>query len=374
MAPPNVQVIAAQSAQMAHMGGLARLMRLDTRSDLERVAAGCIAAKGWKQDAGLTMAFARSLEHIFVKVLAAEFAEYRAHEFFPTDTEVEPGALSFTYRMTERLGNAAVISASARSKNLPKVSLAAQEWQSPVITLGASYDFSVIEQMQAAMMQLAIEAEKAKATREAMAALEESIYATGFANAGVPGVTTAPGVASSAQASSGTWIAQILAGLATGPLTATIVQALAGDLAAAKFKISSLTLKRLNATDVLLPTNLYDALDFVPESPLFNSKNLLTWMEEFINLDIDYWPILNNAGALNGSPIQMAAVSASNPALLTRVVVYERNEEVMRLIQAAPFTQLAPQPVGLAWEIPTYSRIGGAMGQRPLGLVYIDGL
>ncbi len=373
MATPNVQVIAGQ-AQAAHLSTFARLMRLDSRSDLERVARGCIAAKGWKEDAGLTQAFARSLEHIFVKVLAAEFAEYRAHEFFPTNTEVEPGALSFTYRMTERLGNASVVSSSARSKNLPKISLAAQEWQSPVITLGASYDFSVIEQQQAAMMQLAIEAEKAKATREAMEALEETIYCTGYANAGVPGVTTAPGVAAFTQASSGTWIAQILAGLATGPLTATIVQALAADLAAGKFKISSLTLKRLNATDVLLPTNLYDALDFVPESPLFNSKNLLTWMEEFIGLDIDYWPILNSAGSTAGSPIQMAAVSAGNPAQNTRVVVYEKNEEVMELIQAAPFTQLAPQPVGLAWEIPTYSRIGGALGRRPLGLVYCDGM
>ena len=47
-------------------------------------------------DAGLTAAFARQLEHIFAKTYAAEFAQYRAHEFFPTNTEVDAGALSFT--------------------------------------------------------------------------------------------------------------------------------------------------------------------------------------------------------------------------------------------------------------------------------------
>jgi hypothetical protein len=55
-------------------------------------------------------------------------------------------------------------------------------------------------------------------------------------------------------------------------------------------------------------------------------------------------------------------------------MTYEKSPEVMQLIQVQPFVQLAPQMVGLAVEVPCYSRIGGAMSVRPLGAVVMDGL
>jgi hypothetical protein len=346
-------------------------LRLDSKSDFERIARHQL---GYRQDAGLTAAFARQLEHIFAKTYAAEFAQYRAHEFFPTNTEVESGALSFTYRMIQRIGNAAVINAG-NARDLPNIDLGGEEWQAPVITIGGSYNFTVIDQQSASMAQFAIEAEKAKATREAIEALEESIYAIGYANGGVSGVTNAPGVAAVTQYSTGTWGSQLIAGLASGPLTATIVSQIAGDLISMKQAIFSKSLGRHMATNALLPTNLYAALDTAPESALFNSKTILTWLEELTGLDIDYWPILLNAGGIAGSALQpLQAVSGTNAQQNTRVVVYEKNPDVVQLIQAQPFVQLAPQPTGLVWEVPCYSRVGGAMAVRPLGIVYMDGL
>lgn len=361
MAP---QIFATTNPYAAHL-------RCDSDTDFDLVARHAV---GWRHDAGLTAAFARQLEHIFAKTYAALFAQYRAHEFFPTNTEVEAGALSFTYRMIQRIGNASVINAG-NARDLPNIDLGAEEWQAPVITLGASYNFTVIDQASAAMAQFAIEAEKAKATRESIEALEEQIYAIGYAAAGVSGVTNAPGVAATPQTSTGTWGAQIVTGLGTGPLTATMVSAIAGDLITAAQAIFSRSLGRHMPTNVLLPTNLYAALNYVPESPLYNSKTLLTWLQELIGMDIDWWPILLNAGASNGSPlVATQAISGSNAQQKTRVIVYEKNPDVVQLVQAQPFVQLAPQPTGLVWEIPCYSRIGGAMAVRPLGITYIDGL
>ena len=351
--------------------GLAGTWRLDSKSDFQAFANSIPA---FRQDAGLTVAYARSLEHIFAKAYEALFAQYRAHEFFPTNTEVDSGAMSFTYRQIQRIGNVGTIDNSGDAKNLANIDLGALEVQQPVITLGASYNFTVMNQLSGAMMNFSIEAEKAKATREAFEAAEELIYCSGQSLGGVPGVVNAPGVAAVTQVSSGTWISQILTGLGTAPLTSALVTALSSDILSMKFQVASKSLNRRKATNVLLPTNLFNALDVVPQSPLFMSKTLLSWLEELTGLDFDDWAALNNAGLANGSPTNLAAVSGGNPQLLTRVMVYEKNPEVMQLIQVAPFTQLAPQAVGLAWEVPCYSRIGGAMSVQPLGAVYMDGL
>lgn len=352
-------------------------LRLDSKSDFELFARHAV---GWRQDAGLTTAFARQLEHVFTKVFEAEFPQYRAHDFFPTNTEVEPGAIAYTYRMTQRIGQAQVVNANA--KDLNNIDVGAEEWQQPVLTLGASYNFSQLDQLSGQFGNFAIEAAKAKATREAIEFLEESIYAQGFSGvaygagtaAGVYGVTSCPGIIPTTQASSGTWTAQLITAAAAGPLSASALTSLVGDLLAAKQAVFSRTLGRHNPTNVLLAPNLYSALDTVPQSPLFTNKTVLEWIQDVVGMDIDYWPILQNAGAINGSPLTYGLVTVANPQQKTRTIVYEKNPEVMQLIQVQPFVQLAPQPTGLVWEIPCYSRIGGAMSIRPLGITYIDGL
>ena len=350
-------------------------MRLDSKADFERIARIQLQAKGMREDAGQTMAFARQLEHIIAKVYEAEFAQYKAYELFPVNTEVGPGDLSYTYRMISRLGNAAVVNAG-NARDLPNVDLEGEEWQQQVITLGASYNFTVIDQAAAAKAQIAIEAEKAKATREAIEALEESIACIGYAATGTVGVTNAPGVAVVPQVSTGTWSAQLKTALATAPSTTVpypavgAVSAIASDILAGKQQIYAKTLGRHKATNCLLPPNLYGMLDGVPRSPAFTDDGILAYLERVTGLEVDDWPILQNAGSLAGSGSSIGSTDTFN----TRIMVYEKNPDVVQLMVAQPFVQLAPQPVGLVWSIPTYSRIGGAMAVRPLGIVVMDGV
>ena len=348
-------------------------IRCDKHDDAERIVRTAFRNMGLREDAGLTAAYARSLEHIMAKTYEAEFAQYRAHEFFPMNSECGPGDLTYTYRMIERIGQAKIITAGM-GKDLPNIDLGGEEWQQPIVTLGASYEFTVIDQQSGAKMQFALEAEKAKATRESIEALEEQIWCSGYAGTGVSGVTNAPGVASGTKTSTGTWASQISTALSTPPTTTVpypavgAVSAIAGDLIGLKQQIFTLTLGRHNATNCLLPPNLYSFLDTLPRSPAFTDDTALGYLEKITSLDIDYWPILSNAGASAGSP----AVLGGTPGLNGRILVYEKNPDVVQLVQAQPFVQLAPQPTGLVWSIPTYSRIGGAMCVRPLGLVYLD--
>ena len=352
-------------------------MRMDSvsRMDFERVARNLRAQKSFREDAGLTAAFARQLEHIMSKVYGVEFAQYKAYTLFPTNTEVGPGDLSFTYRMISRYGNAAIINAG-NSKDLPNVDIGGQEWQYQIITLGASYVFTVIDQAAASKAQIAIEAEKAKAAREAVEALEETIACTGNAATGTAGVTNALGVEATTQVSTGTWSHQLDVALATPPTTTVpypavgAVSAIASDILAMKQQIYTSTIGRHKATDGLLPPNLYGMLDGVPRSPAFTDDGILAYLERVTGLDIDDWAILQNVGSVAGSGSSIGSTDAFN----TRVMVYEKNPDVVQLVVAQPFVQLAPQWVGLGIEVPCYSRVGGALAVRPLGIRIMDGL
>jgi hypothetical protein len=350
-------------------------LRLDSKDDFERVARVQLQLRGFREDAGQTRAFARSLEHIFAKLYMAEFPEYKATSLFPVNTEVEPGAASFTYRMGERTGQAAVINAG-NAGDLPVVDVAGEEWPAQVITLGAGYGFNVIDEQAAQKMQVAIEAEKAMAAREAIAQLEDQIFCTGYAATGTSGVTNALGVQATTQVSTGTWSSQLATAYATAPTTSVpypavgAVSAIVSDIKAMTQAIYTSTLGRHKATHCVLPVNLYGMLDSLPRSPAFTDDDVLSYIERVTGLVIDDWAQLQNAGAINGSGSSMG----STDAFKTRVMVYEKNPEVMSLVIAQPFVQLAPQPRDLTWKIPCYSRIGGAMSVRPLGVRYMDGL
>jgi hypothetical protein len=376
-------MIAPQSVVQTSIGGVSlssgtnpmKGLRLDSKEDFQRVARVKLMNMGYREDAGQTMAFARQLEHIIAKVYAAEFAQYKAYQLFPVNTEVGPGDLSYTYRMIARIGNAAVVNAG-NARDLPNIDLEGSEWPSQVITLGASYNFTVIDQASAAKAQIAIEAEKAKATREAIEALEEQIAAVGFAATGTNGVTNAPGVAAVPQVSTGTWASQLKTASQVTPSSTNpypyvaAVSAILTDVLAMDQQIYSLTLGRHKATNLLLPPNLYGMLKAVPRSPAFTDDTALQYMERVSGLELDDWAILQGIGALNGS----GSTINTNNSFKTRIVVYEKNPDVVQIMIAQPFVQLAPQPTGLVWEIPCYSRIGGAMAVRPLGIVVMDGL
>lgn len=352
--------------------------RLDSKSDFSRVAQSALRARGWRADAGQTMAFARQLEYVFKEVFRAEFPEYKGSTLFELNTEVDPGALTFTRRMISRTGGAQVINPGL-ARDLPNIDLEASEVQQPIITIGASYQFSVFNEASASKEQIAIEAEKARATREAIEQLEDNIWAVGYAPAGVPGVTNCPGIRAVPQQSisQGTWRAQIAAVAGTAPTSAQPFPAaqltfnLASDINAMKSAIYTGTLGKHKATHCALPTNLWNFLEVVPQSTAINSKSILTFLKEQTGLEFVDWVQLNNAGAVAGSTLNL---DGTGGALNTRVLVWEDNDEVLRLVQPQTFIQLAPQPTGLIWEIPCYSRVGGAMSMRPGAAVYMDGL
>jgi hypothetical protein len=350
-------------------------VRCDSREDFQRVARVNLANMGFREDAGQTVAFARQLEHIIAKIYQVEFPEYKAYQLFPMSTEVGPGDLSFTYRMLSRVGQAQVVNAG-NTGDLPNIGLEGEEFPAQIITLGASYSFTVINQASGGKAGISIEIEKAKATRSAIEELEEQIACVGYPATGTSGVTNALGVQATTQVSTGTWSSQAATAYATAPSTSVpypgvgFVSAAASDILAMKQAIYTSTLGRHKATNCLLPPNLYSLLDGLPRSPAFTPDGVLEYLERVTGLEIDDWSILQNVGSKTGSGTSIGSADSFK----TRVMVYEKNPDVVQLMVAQPFVQLAPQPRNLGFTIPCYSRIGGAMAVQPLGVRTMDGL
>ena len=309
----------------------------------------------------LTAAFARQLEYIYKEIYNVEYPAFRATEFIPLSTEVPAGSLVFTYRMWNKTGTARVIHNFA--KDLPSADINAIEFPSPIVTLGMSYDFSIVDIQRAALSQAPIESMKADAARFAIEYLQEQIACFGSALDGVPGLVNAPGVTGTTQVSSGgDWLVQIAAiGAATPSAPASAVAAVQGiatDANAMRSKIINQTIGIHTPNTMLLPVDLHVALETAPRSPAFTDDTILDYLEKLTDMDWERWPQLNAQGVTGNG----------------RVMCYEKDPNVLKLVVAQPFTQLPPQPVALSWQVPCLSQVGGVMVIRPLAVTYMDGL
>lgn len=346
-------------AQAGYFAELDAEMRAMTRNDNARLA-------DYRSDAGLSLAFARSLEYIIRKPYEAEYPELRAPEFIPLMTEVPPEALTFTYRMLDKMGVAAII--NENGSDSPKVDLKAEEWQQPIVTLGASYDYTILDTMRAARLGIPLEAYKAEAARFACEYLNEKLAAVGNANAGLVGLTNAPGVAAVTQVSSGgSWVQQI-ASIGTAsttnatPPAVVVAQGIISDFNAMISTVFTGTDGIHRPDTALVSVAAYAALMTAPRSPGFTDDTLLEYIEKACQINIECWPQLNTAGALTVG------------GLKGRVMVYKKDPKILSLVVAQPFTQLPPQPVKMAWEVQTYMRTGAVQVRFPKAVVYMDGV
>ena len=351
-------------------------MRLDSRGGIEGAARRILRASGHydqfnprsRQDSqrmdSLTIAFARELEDIIKEVFECEYPELIARQLLP-ERSVSPEAASFTYRMVNKIGQAALI--NENGSDIPKVDVEGKEFQQPVVTWGASYDFTILDQMRSGRLGISIDALKAEAARYACELYLEQLAATGNASTGLVGLVNAPGVAATTQLSSGTWISQINAiGSASTsnatPPAVVVAQTLAADIGAMKQKIYTQTEGIHTATDCLLPISLHSLLENIPQSPGYNQNTLLDYLEKITKLKFTCWPQLNNANP-----------SGTNGVYGT-VVVYKKDPKIVNLMMAQQFTQLPPQQVKMAYEINCYMRGGGVQVRYPLAVTYMQGL
>ncbi|MCK4717649.1 MAG: DUF2184 domain-containing protein [Thermoplasmata archaeon] len=295
-------------------------------------------------DARETAILSRQLEYVKSRTYDVKYPGMQARRFLPVSNEVPSGATSITYSQWDQYGMAKVVANAA--DDLPLVDVVAQEFTSPIKSLGDAYSYSVQDLRAVAQSGQPLDVMRANAARRAIESAIDEIAANGLPEARMPGFlnhTNVPIIAPD----TGTWA------------TATAEEIIA-DLNKLVNSIITST-KNIHQPDtILLDTASFALLASMPTGADLQRTVLRVFLETnpYIR-NVDQWHKLDLADAAGTGP---------------RIVAYARSPEVMELEIPQEFEQFPPQARNLAFVIPCHARIGGTCIKYPLAIAYMDGV
>lgn len=322
------------------------------------------ALTGRRFDAADTAVFLRQLTYIYQQTYDIKYPELKARQFIPVDNRVGPGADSFVWRQYDKKGTAKVVQNYA--DDFPNAEIIGKEFQSRVVSLGASYQYTLQDMRAAAMAGLPLETRKAETARRVMENLVESLAAYGL-NQTQPGQDLDPvqETGDSIQFYGLTNFPNIQTSTTTNNWTSgSTVQQILADVNALQNLVFKNTKGVHMPNTLLLPTDIYGYLATTPRSPTFTDDTMLQyilkqspWLES-----IDYWVPLDTAGK-----------KQDGTTVGGRIMCYQRDPEVLQMVIPQEFEQLPPQMIGMSFKIPCHMRYGGVTVRYPKALAYLDG-
>lgn len=137
--------------------------------------------------AGLFMS--RQLDQIIARVLETPAPPQNAPLLFPVNTEVQPGAKTYTLRRFEHTGEAVIWRGGA---GIPRVGLTQEEETRPIRHIASSFSFDIYERASAGFANIGLEAGLLKACRRAILERYNKLCWYGDAASDIWGVLTYP--------------------------------------------------------------------------------------------------------------------------------------------------------------------------------------
>lgn len=307
--------------------------------------------RGRRLDAGETMLLSRMVEHVQAEVVKAEYAELKARKIIPLASGIPEGAETFTYRIRTQAGRARWISNGA--DDLPAVSAYYTEASSKIRTVGIDFRYTVTELLSASMSGISLNADLALDAREAVERFIDYVAALGDSSVGVYGFLKgedAWGVDldTVADGYTGTW-----GGAATG---ATMLADLQKFGQSVWLKSGGVyTAKRL-----ILDDASYSDAATKPYSATIPDTVLEVFLRSSPSVrEVIPWSMCNTADAQNNG---------------ARWVAQDPRPDAQKLIAPVAYRALPPQARGLYLEVPGYARFGGVVIEKPMTMVYLDGM
>ncbi len=304
-------------------------------------------------DDAYTAALEGQLEYVKAQTYDKKYAEVKFRKFLPVDNSVDPGAESIAYYVWDEMGAAELI--ANYSDDLNMVDAMAEKVTSPIHGMAVAYQYSIQDLRRSAMGNLQLDTRRASMARRAVERKQDAIAAFGDAKSRLKGFLNHPNVPVSTATTDGTstrWV-----GGRTTPKTQLLI---IKDITDAVDDIVTTTKEIHQPDTILLPTTEGSHVSQTPMS--VDSANTLGKFflsnSPYIK-NIDTWAKLNTADAAGTGP---------------RMVVYQRDPEVVEVCIPQEFEQFPPQARNLAFVVPCHARTGGVKFYRPLSAVYVDGI
>lgn len=308
------------------------------------------ASPGGRVDANETLAFSRSLEHIFAEAYKYITPASKGRSLLPVNSAIPDGATSHTYREIQEFGEADLVDSLAN--DFPQVTAVGRENTTKIFSFGDAYAYDIMDVRRAAMLGVNIDAEKATMARDAMERKLDKLLCLGEPRVGLNGLSTALSV-SQAVTTGGVWTD------ASGNLVRTPTQILA-DVNAMALKIFKDTKGEFDGTGVVLKmgTINYGAISAGSVNPDFRDLSVKDFLLKSCPWlrDIQHWGRLDTAGA-GGKE---------------RMIMHVPDRRVVEAFLPTDFEQFPPQARNLSLLVNCHMRFGGVVIRFPKATAYMD--
>jgi hypothetical protein len=332
-------IVARKPSELARMElSPARRARVDSCA---RVIAASAIAQHQRMDANEAMIFARQLEDIDTQLYAVEYPELQAMSVIPIRTNVNPGADSYTYRASDRVGRAEV--ATNWGTAGPRVDIVGSETLNKLVSTRLAYGYSIQDLRRAAMANLPLETELAEACRQGQATKVDNILFSGESSKGIVGLANA--AVSTVSPAVGTWS------------SASALQILQ-DIRKMENAIVTDSKGVEKPTTLLTSVTQFGYLS----APLGDNadKSIIDWLKTkllYVKEIVPCWQLeLADAEGDGG-----------------RLIMYTKNPSKLQGLLPVEFESFPATQVGLEFVIETHSRVGGVAVRYPLSMRYMDG-
>jgi len=308
---------------------------------------------GERADAGEVAFVAKDLEFIKAETYDIQYPALKAVILIPIDTSVPAGAEEYSYNAWDMVGKAKFISDYA--KDFPMVDAFLKRYVFPTAGIGVGYQYTLQELRKAAMRKLSggrtLDAARAEAARMAHEQFIDDVAAFGDTARGLKGVVNHSDIPT-VTLPFGSWDT-----LDTSDASNTKI---AADLTALSIAPELATLGLYKADTLLLPLSMKKRLKY-PTSTYIKQPLIDNWFQNQDDIkEIVWW------NRLDAAYTNMANGSLAYTGGEALGMAYQKNPRLLYYVVPLPFTQHAPQQVGLAFQIPCESRTGGVCIPRPL--------
>lgn len=335
---------------------------------------------GERYDSAQTALFLRDLTEAYSKTFDFKFPNLKAMSILPVWSGIDPAADGFVWRAYEHLGQAAFIDDYAA--DLPSTDEKGTENMSRLYSLGASYNYSIMDLKKAQRTGLPIETRKAFNARRAIEqAVEQIAFFGGVQNPDTTANAQAIRNAPSAQSSTDnlqmyglTNFPGLLGGGGSGSTAnattndwtnpATAVTTIVNDWTTQVNGIRTDTKGTHDANMVVMPLSLHAFLSTKPRSATFTEDNLLSYLLKMTPQikRVEWSTMLEFAGKKQDT---------TTPGSM--VLFGEFDNDNLELVLPGGFEQLPPQMVNLTFKIPCHRRVGGVRVSYPKAFRALNG-
>lgn len=301
-----------------------------------------------RMDAAESIFFSRQLEHIRAGVFDKKYAVLKGRGFVPLNTEVNPGASTFTYRVYDEVGMAVII--SDYSKTFPRADVSGTEVTSVIRGIGDSYGYSIMEGRASMMAGVALPQRKANAARKAIEQKLDTVIQTGdTANSlgGLLNITNA--------------IAYTVPNGAAGSATWALKtpDEIVADLHGIVSNMVTVTKEIEQPDSMILPVASYQLI----ATKRMGDGSDITILKHFLETSpyiktVSSWYACDTAGGSSSK----------------RMVIYRKDPDVLELIIPQEFEQFLPEQRGAEVLTLCHLRTGGVVCYFPLAVSYGDGI